>query len=477
MILKFCALRARVAYTVCLLLLSCAAYAAPGTRAQAAAALFISDTHFDPFHDPAKVKSLAAAPTSEWEKILSSPDSPTQQQDLSALTSACKERGEDTPYPLLISALQAIREHAQGVRFVTVSGDLLAHRFTCRFQQMLPSASAADYDAFVVKTWEYQVERLQHTIPHVPIYITLGNNDSNCGDNKLDTDTPFLRALSSVVGRAVGTGWNAAAARDFAATGAYSVTLAAPMQQTRLIVVNDNFLNFDYAHCSGKADAEPGVQQMQWLQKQLDSARRLHQRVWVMGHIPPGVNPYSTLLHGITAVCRGRKPGMFLSGDLLPDTLAGSAAEIKLALFAHSHMDELRLIGSADKGVAVKLVPSISPINGNRPAFTVATVNPVTATLTDYTVYTAADARGSAWAKEYTFSETYGHSGFTPATLGAVIAGFSADRSADTPQSKAYMEHYTSGAMGQLAPFWPPYVCSLTNMHPEDYTACVCGGK
>ena len=39
-------------------------------------ALMVSDIHLDPFYDPAKAKQLAAAPASEWEQILSSPDSP-----------------------------------------------------------------------------------------------------------------------------------------------------------------------------------------------------------------------------------------------------------------------------------------------------------------------------------------------------------------------------------------------------------------
>jgi len=485
MTLKFCALRARVASMVCLLLLSCAAYAAPGTRAKTASALMISDIHFDPFHDPEKVKALAAAPESGWETILASPDSASQQKDLDALQTVCKAKGEDTSYALLASALQAIRSSAQGVRFVTVSGDLLAHHFTCRFQQTMPGATPAEFDSFVEKTMQYQAEQLQKALPHATLYLSLGNNDSNCDDYKLDTGTPFLEAVAKIVGRGVGSTWTAGAAKEFATGGYYSVTMAAPMQRTRLIVVNDIFLSSGYAHCSGKADAEPGAAQMQWLQQQLDSARKLHQRVWVMGHIPPGVNPYSTLTKGPTAVCRGAQPKMFMASEVLGYTLANNASEIQLAIFGHTHMDELRLIGPEKKtaearnqAVALKVVPSISPVNGNRPSFTVAMVDPATATLTDYTVYAATDYQGSAWPQEYTFSAAYGHSGFTPETLRQVIAGFSADRTATTSASQTYLKAYTSGALTrELAPFWPAYVCALGNTHAADYTACVCGGK
>ncbi|MDR3734766.1 MAG: hypothetical protein P4L10_04420 [Acidobacteriaceae bacterium] len=485
MILKFCALRARVVSVVCLLLLSCAAYAAPGTRANTASALMISDIHFDPFHDPAKVKALAAAPESGWEAILAAPASSSQQADLDKLQIACKAKGEDTDYALLNSALQAIREHAAAVRFVTVSGDLMAHKFACRWAQTMPGATAANYDSFVEKTLQYQAEKLQQALPHATLYLALGNNDSNCDDYTLDTGTPFLAAVAKIVGRGVGSTWTAAAAKDFATGGYYSVTMAAPMQQTRLIVVNDIFLSPGYLHCSGKPDAAPGAAQMQWLQQQLDAARKLHQRVWVMGHIPPGVNPYSTLSHGPDAVCSGAKPKMFMSSEVLGDTVAASASEIPLAIFAHTHMDELRLLGPAQpaagvqsQAVALKLVPSISPVNGNRPSFLVAKIEPATATLADYTVYTAADAQGSAWTPEYTFSTTYGHGGFTPATLRQVIAGFTADAKADAQPSQDYMRFYTSGTLTrELTPFWPSYVCALANTHAADYTACVCGAK
>ena len=53
------------------------------------ALLMMSDTHFNPFYDPAKVKQLAEAPANRWEDILASPDSPTQTQDFEALRMGC----------------------------------------------------------------------------------------------------------------------------------------------------------------------------------------------------------------------------------------------------------------------------------------------------------------------------------------------------------------------------------------------------
>ena len=81
---------------------------------------------------------------------------------------------------------------------------------------------------------------------------------------------------------------------------------------------------------------------------------------------------------------------MFLSSDKMADLLIEYGDVIRLGIFAHSHMDEIRLLepeGSASSpahGVAIKMVPSISPVDGNNPSFTVARVNPSSAVLQNY---------------------------------------------------------------------------------------------
>ncbi|HXB63219.1 MAG TPA: hypothetical protein VNU94_10260 [Acidobacteriaceae bacterium] len=449
----------------------------------------ISDIHLDPFHDPAKVSQLMAAPVSGWEAILASPDSPAQAQDFAALKTICKQKADDTSYALLVSSLHAIQQNAAGVRFVTISGDLIAHDLPCKFKAILPRGTQAQYESLVEKTIEFQARAIEKTLPHAVVYFSLGNNDSNCDDYKLDTDSAFLKTVGGVVGRGMGSAWTPAAAASFAHGGYYSVTMSAPMRHTRLIVVNDIFLAPKYESCANKPDDAPGAAQMDWLAKQLNAARRLHQHVWVMGHIPPGVNPYATARKGLFKVCApagtdGAGPTMFMANESLGDTLAKNGDTIQMTIFAHTHADEMRLYSAGDAGagdtaVAVKLVPSITPYNGNNPSFTVAQVNTATAVMEDYTVFTASDAQGSSWAKEYTFSEAYGHTGFTPATLRLVIDGFRADTEDEAPASQAYLHYYEAGEPPIKLPglVWRAGVCALTNEHAADYVGCACGSK
>ena len=133
-----------------------------------------------------------------------------------------------------------------------------------------------------------------------------------------------------------------------------------------------------------------------------------------MAHIPPGVDVYGTYHRYLFApgqACSVKQPQMFLSNEALGDTIAEFSDIIRLAIFAHTHMDEIKLIQGADGAVPVKLVPSISPINGNEPTFVIAQISPDSATLKDYEAYSASSAQGTGWGREYRYSAVYGLAG------------------------------------------------------------------
>ena len=194
---------------LCLLLFGGLAFAAhaqqPGSApsGETVPALFVSDIHFDPFHDPAKAKQLSSAPASQWQAILSAPDSASQPQAFAALQKNCGARGVDTPWALLRSSVGAMRRHAPHAQFIAVSGDLVVHGLPCRYHALLPGESHASYEAFVEKTLQFVIEQLRAAFPGVPIYVALGNNDTGCGDYHLDPDSAYLRATAQIVAAGV----------------------------------------------------------------------------------------------------------------------------------------------------------------------------------------------------------------------------------------------------------------------------------
>lgn len=449
---------------------------------QTAPALLLSDIHFDPFHDPGKVAELVEAPSSKWDAILAAPASANQPAAFAALQRQCSARGVDTSYELFRSSLRAERNEAPNATFITLSGDLLAHGFSCRFAALVPGKTPDDYSAFAAKTVEFVTSQLRKAFPGVPVYATLGNNDSGCGDYRLDGASDFLAsAAKSIVAGLPKSADLKDALADFTANGYYSVMMAAPMQNTRLLVLDDIFMSEKYVTCGGQRSAVAAAAQIAWLQRELALARRLKQRVWVMGHIPPGVDIYSTF-RKMRNICGSDKPEMFLSSDQLGDTLVENADVVRLGLFAHTHMDEIRLLepeGDTHGGdVAIKMVSSITPVNGNNPSFTVAKVDPATATLADYQVFAASNLNGvnASWTKEYDFAQAYRKTVFSAATVKPLIAEFRADPNATTSASRSYIDDFFVGDHSSLIkPLWPQYVCALSHYKAEEFDRCVCG--
>lgn len=447
-------------------------------------ALMVSDIHFDPFHDPDRAKRLAQVPASQWTAILTPPSTPNEEQAFTALQQRCGARGVDTPYPLLRSSLQAMRSWQPDAKFITVTGDLIAHSFFCRYKAMFPGAAQKDYEDFVVSTIDFVMQELRAAFPGVPVYAELGNNDTDCDDYRLDADSDFLARTGKIIATGLPASDQAQAAKDFAAGGYYNVAMAAPITSTRLIALDDLFLSPKYNTCAGRPDETAANAQMKWLQQQLAEARRQKQTVWVVGHIPPGVDPYSTVAH-FKNVCGGESAVMFLSSAKLADLLVEYADVVRLAVFAHTHMDEIRLLsadasaapGSPEHSVAVKLVASISPVNGNKPSFTIAHVNPSSGLLQDYEVIVASNKTGIAatWAKEYDFTETFHETAFSAAAVKDLDTKFKEDGRGTTPISDAYIHHYFVGDLApELKPFWSQYVCSVGNYTAKGFADCVC---
>ncbi len=448
--------------------------------------VMLSDLHFDPLHDPAKVPLLSRAPIEQWAAILSSPQSPDQPARFAAVQESCNgKESMDAPYALLHSSLAAARVNVPRATFVTVSGDLVVHDLDCRYRASLglPPSTTDDQSlsaSFAEKTTVFVMKQVEATFPRIPVYLALGNNDSRCNHNRLDAHDEYLKtsATSVIDGlRGVSSAEKTLAQSTYEAAGYYAVNMPAPMVNTRLIVIDDIYMMPKYANCEADDHDHKGEEeQAAWLQKELDSAREKDERVWVLGHLPPVANPDASLT-GKVPFCPAGKAVRFQSSDDLANELTAHADIVKLGVFGHTHMDELHLLPAGNTGVPIKVVSSVSPVDGNLPAFTVGTVNPATATLADFAVYEASNGTGIAtrWEKEYTFNQTYGETGFSPASLTDLIGRFRADTSGTSKDSRAYQTHLLKGAGSKkLSPSWPGYVCSLDNPTAKAFKSCVC---
>jgi sphingomyelin phosphodiesterase acid-like 3 len=486
--------------------LACSALAAPRrhhARRHAAIAttpipaLFLSDIHFDPLRDPIKAPRLDAAPVEEWAAILASPDSPTRDADYAAINARCPIKPLlDPDDRLLHSALDAIQTQARAThaRFAVLSGDISGHQYDCRYNLLFPKATHAQFLSFVLKTEQYVLTNLRAALPAIPIYITFGNDDTACHDNSLSPrDDDFLAQAASLAADTLPKLDQAAALRTFP-RGYYAASL--PIPHTRILVLDDVYQMASYKTCSAQANpsapqdpaaAKTGQDaQLAWLTTQLKQARRLHQQTWVLAHVPPGVNAWSSYNQNHPNVCAGAPPTTFLADDRLNDLLVSNADVIRLALFGHSHTDEFRLLKSdpdSPAGVPAKILPSISPVFAELPSFTLAKIDPHTATLKDYTVVMASNATGldATWTPTYTFSDTYHVPDFSPDSLTQLITVFQSDPTAAKPESQTYereyRHYYADDHSNRIATYWPAAACAIDHISTASFTRCACAAK
>jgi sphingomyelin phosphodiesterase acid-like 3 len=124
------------------------------------------------------------------------------------------------------------------------------------------------------------------------------------------------------------------------------------------------------------------------------------------------------------------------------------------------------------------MVSSISPVHKNLPSFTLAQVDPSTAALVDYSVFSSPDLTGDStakWKQEYDFGQSYNLAAFSASTLSQLIAAFAADPGGTTQDSTDYVGDFSAGNPSSLLQmFWPQYVCTLSNHTAQAFKACVC---
>ena len=417
--------------------------------------LIVSDIHFDPFANPKLVDRLAAAPPDQWRAIFESADG-----QVAGI-------GSDTNYALLKKALIGMREaNASPPKAIVYAGDFLAHRFRSKFDASATRHDDESYDAFVDKTIAFLSDEFRASFPHALIYPAIGNNDSYCGDYNGAPGSPFLAHLAAAW--SWGFGANAATIQQQFATGGY-YAIDLPIARTRLVVLNSIFWSPLYKNACGDPKADPGGDELAWLQKTL-AATAPGEQVWILAHIPPGVDVFSTL----AAAMRDPAHVVMMLSDKSNETLLASianpASHVTFAIAGHTHTFGFRLLSSPQwphSVVPMLVAPSISPVYGSNPSFIVADVNPMTGTVADYRVEILDNAR---WTREFDFDRAFGVT-----TVDA--DSFESLQSAifDVADIRKRYDSFNDGGSGR-SPItdatWRAYWCGTTTLTAATFVAC-----
>ena len=184
--------------------------------------------------------------------------------------------------------------------FVVLPGDFLAHSFRQKFDATAPDHSDAAYSGFVIKTFAFLADELRRRFPGATLFPALGNNDSVCGDYRLQPDGAFLAATLPIVHALTHTGPSADFDADWSRLGQYDLPVPGIPHQ-RIIFVNTVYFSTEYKDaCARAGAADPAPAVLHWLAAHLAQARAAGDHVWLLMHIPPGIDVYATL-HGDTA--------------------------------------------------------------------------------------------------------------------------------------------------------------------------------
>jgi len=238
------------------------------------------------------------------------------------------------------------------------------------------------------------------------VYSAVGNHDSSPVNQFPPEQVVQLTNMSiqyayDAFAEGIGQSIGSAAAKKFD-TNSGSYSIVHPHSNLKIISFNTIFgmkENFWVYETTMEQDPS-GV--FEFIVQELDEAEECGQRVWILGHIAPGLDD---MLFDFSA-----------SFDAIVQRYHGTIAAM---FWGHVHRDQFEISYSnyseqiAQNAIAVGFIaPSVTPTSGY-PSFRVYSVDPVTYDVLDYTsYYTNMSVPGfqikPKWQSLYSFKEAYG---------------------------------------------------------------------
>jgi sphingomyelin phosphodiesterase acid-like 3 len=394
---------------------------------------------------------------------------------------AMSRTGEDTNHALLASGLAAFARAMANADFAIVPGDFLAHEFNAKAGTALgvDPASPAVAD-MATRTTLFVTDALARALAGKPAIVALGNEDSSCGDYRIEPGGSYLAATREAVRRLVGAErLEPGFAETWAAAGYYAARH--PTVANGLIVVlNDVVWSPLYQDACGSSGLAAAHAMMGWLRERLARQRFAGGRVWLVHHIPWGIDSYATL--GAKAPSCAAKVVPFLKEPFASElrSLLLEYRDVAQASFSgHTHFDDYRLLVD-QRGAVIgldKITPAISPIFGQNPGFQVFTYDRRTGTPTDFSTWhltnPGAAAEAADWRLEYTFTEAWRQPRYSPDIVGTLWQAMMKDGAARDTYRRLYMVGQGELAADGLA----AYLCAIGHTDVTSFTACYCSGQ
>ena len=308
--------------------------------------LIVSDIHFSPLYgasttDTVLRRKLEHSNFDEWKALF---ESSAPQMALNA-----NLLGQDANYAVLQAALFNMKKRLPHPAFIIIAGDFIWH-------------GATPADSILKKKSILFISRLfKENFPGALIIPAMGNNDTYGQDYDLQ-DPKFLNDFANA--------WAPNLPRtsgDSLKAHGYYTCEAGNME---FVVINTASV------CAGTNYKQQADEMLKWLQMKL--ANTNGKNVWIIMHIPPGLNGYNQ-----KDMWAAPYKEVFV-GDVVK-----YAPSVKLMVASHTHFNDFRVVydhsGKPAPVAFMRVVPSVCSNHGNYPSFDVAAINPSTGALVNET--------------------------------------------------------------------------------------------
>ncbi len=431
--------------------------------------LIASDIHFNPMADASLGTQLAGTEPAQWQAIL---DKTTPRR--------FSPYGQDTNWWLLQSSLDQMRKTMPHPAVFLILGDMLAHHFPKTFRDTTHDNDLQHYRAFVLKTMQFLALQLRQRWPDTQILITPGNDDGDCGDYAIEAGGAFLSDTAPIMRDLAKA--DDKAADDWKALGSYTLQPAALPGVTIVsfnsVFFSENYETRSFQHSCEEVQSNSPGHELAWVSRTLGAAQQAHQKVWLMYHIPTGIDGYAST-HGHNRTCAANVLPLWVpewTVKFVSDVI-GYQSTVAASFAGHTHRDSFQVVLEGEKPAAFVLIdPPISPIYDQNPAFRVADVDG--SEVRDVTTYyltnltTAGAKQRGKWKKEYVFSREWKVKQIDPASLNKIYHQIATNDDARAQWLKLY--NVSSPAAKVPPDTVRGLYCAIEGIGVGAYRRCAC---
>ncbi|XP_039596302.1 acid sphingomyelinase-like phosphodiesterase 3b [Polypterus senegalus] len=312
----------------------------------------------------------------------------------------------DSPWALIESSIKAMKQFFPTPDFIFWTGDDTPH--------VADSQLGSEKVFTIIQNLTTIINK---TFPAVAVYSTLGNHDFHPKSQLPPGYNDFYERIASLWGS-----WLGNAQEKFKDGAYYKMTLSG-QNKFHILVLNTNLY---YEKNMENENLEDPGNQFKWLENELSAAVNLKDKVYIIGHVPPGMFEKKR----DTFWFRPNYNKKYI--EIIQKYHSAIAGQF----FGHQHTDSFRMFYD-NKGNPIStmfLTPAITPwkttlsgvVNGaNNPGIRLFEYDKDTLLVKDMVTYylnlTYANRNSPRWEKEYRLSESFNVPDGSPVSMHEVL--------------------------------------------------------